>query len=126
MDRGDTEGFSFAVPQFLNAEAFEHAIFLFERAGLPLPADLNAIHRQSQMAYAMCKAMLGQGYDWSAVEGGLGRFLSGFINYCLASRRSDWAAEWMKIVHFNGQPGVTARQALLRAYDWMPGVVRPF
>jgi hypothetical protein len=31
----------------------------------------------------------------------------------------------MKIAHWNGRTGITARQAIMACYDYLPGVARP-
>ena len=54
------------------------------------------------------------------------RFLKMHVDNWLVDGHWDTAAEWMKIIHWNdAEPPISAKQALLKCYDYLPGRERP-
>ena len=74
------------------------------------------------MAYVVSQHRLGLQYSRSEFAAIAARFLKMHVDNWLANGHWVRAAEWMKIVHWNNaDPPVSARQALLKCYDYLSG-----
>ena len=74
------------------------------------------------MAYVVSQHRLGLQYSRTEFEAIAARFLKMHVDTWLANGHWDRAAEWMKIVHWNNaEPPISAKQALLKCYDYLPG-----
>lgn len=116
----DKTNISMVMPHYVDAGAYQHALDLFHGASLKPAASLSQIKTEGQMCYVICRHVLGHEYSAEEVAAGLKRFLNRAVNYWLLDGIWDRAAEWMKIVHWNGhEPELTAKQALLKCYDYL-------
>lgn len=78
------------------------------------------------MAYVVARHRLGLQYSRAEFETIAARFLKMHVDNWLANGHWDTVAEWMKIIHWNdAEPRISAKQALLKCYDYLPGRQRP-
>lgn len=111
---------SFALPNFVDAGAYQEALALFAASPLKPASSLSRIVSEGQMCYVLCRHLLGLEYSAQEVAAALRRFLDRAVNHWLLDGDVVALARWMKIVHWNGhEPELTARQALLKCYDYL-------
>lgn len=116
----DKTNISLLLPNYVDAGAYREALELFSGAKLKPAASLAQIRTEGQMCYVLCRHLLGEEYSAAEVAAGLRRFLDRAVNHWLLDGHWDRAAEWMKIVHWNGREHeLTAVQALLKCYDYL-------
>ncbi len=117
---GPSKYISFVLPNYVDAGAFREALALFEASPLKPAPSLSRIVSEGQMCYVLCRHLLGEAYSAPEVAAALRRFLDRAINHWLLDGHWATAAKWMKIVHWNGhEHELTARQALLKCYDYL-------
>jgi hypothetical protein len=121
----DKREISFVLPHYVDAGAYREALARYDGAGLAPPTGLGAIRTEGQMSYVLCRQQLGEDYEPAGVEAATDRFLSRSLHDWLRDGNWSRAAEWMKIRHWNGRPGASAVQALMKCYDYIPGVEPP-
>ncbi len=113
---------SFVLPGYVNAGAFDRALEIFERTrGLSAPKTLGALRSEGAMAYVISRHRLGLQYSEHEVAAATARFLTRNMDDWLG--RGHWvtAAEWTKIVYWNGnEESLSPKQALMRCYDHLP------
>ncbi|HTU25843.1 MAG TPA: hypothetical protein VMF30_10620 [Pirellulales bacterium] len=74
------------------------------------------------MAYVVARHRLGLQYSHEEFGTIATRFLKANVDRWLSDGHVRTAAEWMKIIHWNNShPPITAKQALLKCYDYLPG-----
>ena len=121
----DKSEISSTMFRYVDAGAYREALARYAGAGLTPPASLSAIRTEGQMSYVLCRHLLGEDSK-SEVQRALQAFLRRKINLWLIDGHALRAAEWMKIAYWNGgQPKIMAKEAVLKCYDYLPGVVRP-
>jgi hypothetical protein len=121
----DKREISLVLPHYVDAGAYQEALARYAGAGLAPPARLSAIRTEGQMSYVLCRQQVGEDYGPGEVEAATDRFLSRSLHDLLRNGQWSRAAEWMKIRHWNRRSGVSAVQALMKCYDYIPGVLPP-
>ena len=118
----DNAVISMVLPTYVDAGAFERALEIFHSTPRLSPPTSPTVRGEAAMAYVVCQYRLGLQYSKVEFETIAGRFLKMHVDQWLADGHWDTAAEWMKIVHWNhADPPITAKQALLKCYDYLPG-----
>lgn len=118
----DKVSVSFVLPTYVDAGAFEHALEIFQNVPRLSPPTSSTIRGEAAMAYVVSQHRLGLRYSRAEFEAIAARFLKMHVDKWLANGHWDRAAEWMKIVHWNNaKPPISANQALLKCYDYLPG-----
>jgi len=117
---------SFVLPGYIDAGAFQRALEIFERTpGLSPPKSL-ALRSEAHMSYVLCRHHLGLQYSRDEVDSTTDKFLRRNLNAWLSDGGWERAAAWMKIVHWNMRsPRPSARETLLKCYEYLPGCQRP-
>jgi hypothetical protein len=117
---------SFVLSQYVDAGLFERALEIFQATpGLSPPTSLT-IQGEARMSYVVSRYRLGLQYTAAEFESVATRFLSRNVDEWLGTGRSSRAARWMKVIHWNGaDPPITAKNALLKCYDYLPGRLPP-
>ena len=122
----DKVSVSFILPTYVDAGAIERALEIFRNTPRLSPPTSSTVRGEAAMAYVVSQFRLGLQYTRTEFETIATRFLKMHVDKWLANGHWDCAAEWMKIVHWNNAQGpITAKQALLRCYDYLPGCERP-
>ena len=67
----------------------------------------------------------GQGHDGELVAAGRRMLRVALLPYFRATSRWIEPSLWLKAIYFDSEVAKTAEETLLRAYDLMPGIVRP-
>jgi hypothetical protein len=116
---------SLVLPDYVNAGAFRQAVALYLEAGFVPPAKVAGILTEAQMSYVISRHALGADYALAETEAALHAFLRRNVNEWLTRGNFSGAAMWMKIARWNGRTGVTAKQAIMACYDYLPGVEPP-
>ena len=121
-DWDDTE-IQLTLPLYLEAQAYERVIEIFEQKAIKPPKSLKHIRGEGTMSYVLARAR--QTHDHSAPElqDALDRFLRRQVRYWLGYGHYTNAARWMKIAFW--QTGTDAVSTLLRCYDYLPEFERP-
>jgi len=113
---------------YLDAGALERALELITKTrGLSLPEELTSIRNEAQMVYVLCRHRLGLDH-WSDAELQTAeeKFLTRKMNGWLIDGHFGRAAEWMKIIYWKeGKAGLSPKEAVLKAYDHLPGCSPP-
>jgi hypothetical protein len=113
---------SIVLPTYVDAGAFERALEIFRNTPRLSPPKSWTVRGEAAMAYVVSQYRLGLQYTPTEFETIAARFLKMHVDRWLADGHLDTAAEWMKIVHWNdAAPPISARQALLKCYDYLPG-----
>ncbi|HEY5411637.1 MAG TPA: hypothetical protein VIJ94_13025 [Caulobacteraceae bacterium] len=111
---------SLILPRYVDAGAYSLALARYAGAGMQPPASLDRVVTEGQMCYVLCRFYLGQEYSADDVAKALKRFLNRAVNHWLLEGDFVRAAEWMKIVHWNGHQGeLSAKDAVLKCYDYL-------
>jgi hypothetical protein len=109
-----------ALPEYVDARAYQEALALFHNAGMKPPASLARIRSEAQMSYVLCRYQLGEAYEQPEIETTIKRFLKHNVNTWLLDGQYTRAAEWMKIAHWSGEASAaSAREAVLHCYDYL-------
>jgi hypothetical protein len=112
---------SFVLPTYVDAGAFERALEIFGHVPRLSPPTSSIVRGEAAMAYVVSQHRLGLQYSHAEFEAIAGRFLKMHVDNWLVSGHWDTAAEWMKIIHWNNaKPPISAKQALLKCYDYLP------
>jgi hypothetical protein len=119
---------SLCLPGYLDANAYERVLDIFEKTPrLVEPDSLAKVRNEAQMCFIIAKHRLGLEYSEPEVTNSCSTFLRKRMDKWLRDGHSVRAAEWMKIVFWNPQQGsLSARDTVLRCYDYLPGCPRPF
>jgi hypothetical protein len=117
---------SFVLPSYIDAGAFERAIEIFHNTPRLSPPTSLTVRGEGAMAYVVARHRLGLQYSQAEFETIATRFLKTNVNSWLTCGRWDTAARWMKIIHWNAaEPPISAKEALLKCYDYLPRRERP-
>jgi hypothetical protein len=108
---------------YLDAGAYGAAVARFAEAGIAAPMDLGSIQDEAQMCYVLCRQH--GTYKPEHVTHALDQFLRRNVEQWLGRGHFSRAAEWMKIAHWQDGGALTANEAVLKCYDYLPGVIRP-
>ncbi len=110
----------YSMPPLMSVGAYRRALDLFALSRVKPAASLDRIITEGQMAYVLCRHVLGEQYVSAEVGAALKRFLDRAVNYWLLDGHILTTAMWMKIAHFNGHAGeLTARDTLLKCFDYL-------
>jgi hypothetical protein len=121
------ENISLALPHYVDAAACGEALNRFAKAHLSEPESLASIRSEGQMCYVICRHRLGDEYSSLEVRTAVGKFLKRSVNAWLVDGHYLRAAEWMKIAHWSEKPSeVSAKEAVLKCYDYLNGVAKPW
>jgi len=113
---------SFVLPTYVDAGAFKRALELFRNIPRLSPPTSSTIRGEAAMAYVVSHHRLGLQYGQAEFEAIAARFLRIRVDNWLSNGHWDRTAEWMKIIHWNNtEPPISAKQALLKCYDYLPG-----
>lgn len=115
---------SLALPHYLDAGVCDLVLARFSEAGLTPPASPAAPRTDAEMCYILCAS------DSDAASEELPvlakNFLNRNTNTWLSNGNFLHAAEWMKIVHWNGSGSKSPpKLAVLKCYDYLTGVAAP-
>ena len=103
---------SFVLPTYVDAGAFERVLEIFHATPGLTPPATPAIQGEARMAYVVSRHRLGLQYSRAEFDSIAAKFLKRNVNQWLTSGHWDRAAEWMKIIHWNGaEPPISAKQA---------------
>ena len=124
--RLDKIDISLGIAAYVDAGAFERTLEIFARTpGLSAPKSL-APRSEAQMAYILARHHLGLEYTAEDVQMATTKFLSRNINTWLTEGHAVRAAQWLKVLQWNDTDRfLSAKQVLLKAYDYLPGVCSP-
>jgi hypothetical protein len=124
--RKDKVGISLTLLTYVNAGAFERTLEIFHTTpGLSTPTSLSP-RNEAQMAYIVSRNRLGLQYNQEDVQVATRKFLAKNINAWLSNGHAVRAAEWLKILYWNdGDHKCSAKQVLLKCYEFLPGQDRP-
>jgi hypothetical protein len=113
---------SYVLPVYADAGMFERGMEIFHATpGLSPPSSTN-IAGEGRMSYVVSRHRLGLQYNRAELEAMATRFLRRNVDGWLADGHWSRAARWMKIIHWNGaDPPISATDALLKCYDYLPG-----
>jgi hypothetical protein len=119
----DKVSMCFVLPAYLDAGSYQRALELFANTpGLSPPRILSSIRNEGQMSYVICRHWLGQQFTEAEVTSAVDKFLTRNVEGWLSNGHFVRAAEWMKIVQWRGgKAGLSAKDALLKCYDYLPG-----
>jgi hypothetical protein len=119
---------SLSLPRYLDAGVYERVLEIFEETPRLLePDSLAKVRNEAQMCSIIAKHRLGVAYSEAEVTDSCRMFLRKRMDKWLRDGHAVRAAEWMKIVFWNPQPGaLSAMPTVLRCYDYLPGCQRPF
>jgi len=123
----DPVGISFMLPEYADARAFERALEIFNSVPkLVPPKSPGNIHNEAQMVYVLARHHLGLQYTDNDVALASRKFLLKNMDKWLGRGHGMRAAEWMKILHWNDTDrSLSARQVLMKCYDYLPGRAPP-
>jgi len=123
----DKTNVSFVLPTYVDAGAYQRVLELFTAVrGLSAPKSLGSIRDEGQMSYVLCRHRLSQEYGEPEVASAVSKFLDRNVDGWLIDGHFVRAAEWVKIVYWQeGNAGISARDALLKCYEHLPGCARP-
>jgi hypothetical protein len=115
------------LPLWLEAKEYARACDIFEGTpGVSKPANVHEIKDGGTLAYVICLHRLGREYTKEEVDIAVDRYLRQAVPDLLQRGQYPSVARWMKLCFWNGiETREAAWQALLRCYDFMPGVERP-
>jgi hypothetical protein len=117
---------SFALPSYVDAGMYERALQIFEATPGLAPPTASTIQGEARMSYVVSRHRLGLQYSSTEFEAMATKFLRRNIDAWLGDGHWSSAARWMKIIHWNGaEPPISAKEALLKCYDYLPGRERP-
>lgn len=117
---GDKGELSLVLPRYVDAGAYRLALSRYAGAGMQPPASLDRVVTEGQMCYVLSRFHLGEEYSAAEVGKALRRFLNRAVNHWLLEGDFVRAAEWMKIVHWNGHQGaLSAKDAVLKCYEYL-------
>lgn len=110
----------YTMPLLMSAGAYRRALDIFNWSRAQPARSLGRIITEGQMAYVVCRHVLGEQYAAAEVQVALKRFLDRAINHWLLDGQYPTAVIWMKITQFNGHEGeLNAKDAILRCYDYL-------
>jgi hypothetical protein len=121
VGRAKTE-VSFVLPQYVDAGLFERVLEIFQaNPGLSPPTSLT-IQGEARMSYVVSRYRLGLQYTAAEFNVMTTKFLNRNVDAWLGEGHWSRAARWMKIIHWNdAEPPISAKEALLKCYDYLPG-----
>ncbi len=113
-----------ALPGYLDAEEYETLMRRYEGAGLTKPANLRRIQGEGTMCYVIARHRLGLDYTPEEIKAAVDTFLKRRVSQWLghAGAYTD-AAHWMKLAFW--KKGDDPIAAVLRCYDYLPGLKPP-
>lgn len=118
----DKTAVSIVLPTYIDAGAYERASELFRSIPRLSPPTSLVVRGEGAMAYVVSQYRLGLQYSQAEFQAIAARFLKMHVDNWLDDGHYDTAAEWMKIIHWNNSdPPISAKQALLKCYDYLPG-----
>ena len=122
----DRKECSSALPEYVAAGMYQRAINLFESIpGAKKPVDLRNLSAPG-ISYAVAVHRLRLQYPEDELRQATQLFLSREIPSDLKNNHRKAAATWMKVAHWaNESKPRSAREALLRCYDYLPNVSCP-
>lgn len=122
----DKVSVSLLLPIYVDAGAYHRALQLFASSGLTAPKSRGLVRNEGQMAYVLCRHLLGEESADAEVNSVTRKFLDGNVDGWLSNGHFVRAAEWMKVVHWQeGKAGISAKDALLKCYDHLSDCRRP-
>jgi hypothetical protein len=126
-DGWDDREVELGLPYYLEAGELVRACEIFETTpGLSRPTDLGAIAGEGSMAYVICLHRLGRAFAADDVQKAVRGFLARSVPDFLARGQFESVARWMKLIFWDGKESRDAAwQALLRCYEFLPGVSKP-
>lgn len=118
---------SYLLSEYIDARAYKKALALFEATpGTIKPPSAGQAKTEGQMSYAIA-AMRERGeFTIEEVSDALEKFFRRTIGVMLREGQSPAVARWMKIAYFNETSNpLEPEAALLKCYDFLPGVEFP-
>ena len=122
-DDWDNTEIQFTLPLYLEAEAYQRVIEIFEQSAIKPPKSLKQIRGEGTMSYVMARSRLTGNPAPLEVQDALHIFFKRQVPYWLGHGQYSTAARWMKIAFW--QPGREPIATVLRCYDYLPGLERP-
>ena len=117
----DKVSVSLILPTYVDAGDFT-TLEIFRNVPRLSPPTSLTVRGEAAMSCVVSQHRLGVRYSRAEFETIAARFLKMHVENWLANGHWDRAAEWMKIVHWNhADPPISAKQALLKCYDYLPG-----
>ena len=117
------------LPYHLFAGSFQHVCKRFEKfAKNKIPKNLGTVRTSRVAAYVWAQHKLGGDYSREQAEQAVKSFFDKELEKSLLGRgQYARAAIWLKILYWNDiENPPSPRDVLLKAYDHMPEVTRPF
>jgi hypothetical protein len=110
---------SLVLPTYLDAGAYQRVSDLFANtSGLSEPKSLRSVRNEGQVSYVICRHRLCQDYTQADVTATVDKFLDRSVAGWLSDGHFVRAAEWMKIVYWQGgRSDLSAKNALLKCYE---------
>lgn len=124
-DSHDKVGMSLAIAHYVAAGAWELAARRLVGAGIRPPTALSSIRSAGQLAHVICGRHLTGAWSAGDVRTAQERFLKYSMNTWLTHGWQIDAAHWLKIAHWSEGGSLTPKQVIMKAYDYLPGVVPP-
>jgi hypothetical protein len=117
---------SLVLPVYVDAGLFERVLEIFQATPGLSPPTSSAIQGEARMSYVVSRYRLGLQYTAAEFNAMTTKFLNRNVDAWLGEGHWSRAARWMKIIHWNGaDPPITAKEALLKCYDYLPGRLPP-
>lgn len=114
-----------SVIAFVDAGSDEAALEVLAAAKVKGPRTAGDVRSENQMVHMICNHRLNGAWSSDEVESSLAKFLKRSMNTWLLDGHYLRAAEWLKVAHWRKGGPLTAKQAVMKAYDYLPGVNRP-
>jgi hypothetical protein len=125
-DGKDRVGVSLGIAPYVDLGDWELCDRRLDIAGIRPPATLSALRTEGGLAKIICGHHLRNEYTPEQVDEALRRGLKMWMNRWLASDGAYVrAAQWLKIAHWRQGGGLTPKQTIMKAYDYLPGVTPP-
>ena len=107
---------------YVDAHAYHRAMKIFAATPGLSPPKSSVVRGEGAMSYVVCRHRLGLQHsaeEFAAISAG---FLRRNLDSWLGDGQWTVAAEWMKIIHWNeADPPISAKEAVLKCYDYLPG-----
>lgn len=119
-------GVSLGIAPYVDAQAWDICDKRLDIAGIRAPTSLSGLRTEGGLAKIICCHHLRNEYSadevQQAIERGLKQWMNRWLAYDGAYTR---AAHWLKIAHWHKNGPLTPKQTIMKAYDYLPGVMPP-